>query len=128
MTERTRTAPVRRALAVLAVASTLAASAAQATPDARNAAEIDSLLQSVATSGCTFIRSGQEFSGPDARKHLETKLGFVRWRLETVEQFIDKLASTSSTTGEAYQIRCGTIQTAARTWLDAQLKLVRGQR
>ncbi len=127
MTDRSRSASVRRALAALAVVSTLVAGAAQATPDARNAAEIDSLLQHIGSSGCTFIRSGQEYSAADARRHLEMKLGFVRWRLQTTEQFIDKLASSSSTTGEPYQIRCGSTQTVARTWLDAQLKQVRGQ-
>lgn len=123
------TSDLRRAALAFAVAcSTLAAPIAHATPDARNQAEIDSLLQSISSSGCTFIRSGQEYTGTEARKHLQTKLDFVRWRLQTVEQFIDKLASTSSSTGEPYLIRCGANQTLARGWLDSQLKVVRGQR
>ena len=115
----------RRALATLVAAAALSASVANATPDAKNAAEIDSLLQSIGNSNCTFIRAGQEYTATEARKHLEMKLGFVRWRLQTVEQFIDKLASSSSQTGEAYQIRCGAEQTPARNWLETQLKLVR---
>ena len=105
-----------------------AAGAAQATPDERTSAEIDRLLANIASSNCTFIRSGQEYTGVEARKHLEFKMNFVLSRIESTEQFIDKLASVSSTTGEPYQMRCGNTQTLARTWLNTQLKLVRSKR
>jgi len=119
---------VRPALATLALAAAFAAPAAYATPDAKASAEIDQLLSAIQTSNCTFVRSGQEYDGNAARRHLEFKLGFVRSRLDTADQFVDKLASSSSSTGEPYHIRCGSTDNLARPWLDAKLKAIRGQR
>ena len=122
-----RTPSIRRTLAAFAAACAFTAGGAQAAPDERTSAEIDQLLAHIASSSCTFIRSGQEYTGVEARKHLEFKMNFVLSRIESTEQFIDKLASVSSTTGEPYQMRCGNTQTLARTWLNTQLKLVRSK-
>ena len=127
MTGSHRLPSLRRSLATLAVASALGTGTVQATPDTRITAEIDQLLANIANSNCSFIRSGQEYTAAEARKHLEMKMNFVLSGIESTEQFIDKLASVSSTTGEPYQIRCGSTQTVARTWLNTQLKLVRNQ-
>ena len=126
MKSAARAASVRPTLVALALAAFVSAPAL-ASPDARSAAEIDQILATIANSGCTFIREGKEYSGADARKHLETKLGFARSRIDNTEQFITYLASKSSTTGNAYHIRCGANDTVAQTWLDAQLKTIRGQ-
>ena len=128
MKSAARVASARPTLVALALAATFVCTPALATPDARSAAEIDQILTSIANSGCTFVREGKEYSGADARKHLEFKLGFVRSRIENTEQFITYLASKSSTTGNPYHIRCGATDTVAQTWLDAQLKTIRGQR
>src|SRR5205823_5059513 len=61
MTFRVCFASARPALAAVALAASLIAVPAAATPDARSAAEIDQLLSHVANSGCTFIRSGKEY-------------------------------------------------------------------
>ena len=37
-------------------------------------------------------------------------------------QFIRDLASASSSTGEAYHVRCGAVDSIAKPWLEAQLK------
>jgi len=122
-----RTGSVRPTVAALALAAAVFSPLANATPDAKASAEIDQLLTAIQKSNCTFVRSGQEYDGSAARKHLEFKLGFVRSRLDTADQFVEKLASASSTTGEAYHIRCSGNDNLARTWLDAQLKVIRGQ-
>jgi hypothetical protein len=128
MKSAARAASARPTLVALALALAAFVSApALASPDARSTAEIDQILTSIANSGCTFIREGKEYSGADARKHLETKLGFARSRIDTAEQFISYLASKSSTTGNAYHIRCGATDTVAQTWLDTQLKTIRGR-
>lgn len=124
---RLSVASVRPTLAALVLAAAFTAPAAQATPDARASAEIDALLGNIARSNCTFVRAGKEYTGAEARKHLEFKLGFVRSRLDTADQFVRDLASTSSSTGEAYHIRCNGNDNLARNWLDAQLKTIRGQ-
>jgi hypothetical protein len=123
-----RAAPIRPALCAVVLASLFAAGTAQAAPDARASAEIDQLLGAIASSGCTFVRSGKEYSAAQARKHLEFKLGFVRSRIDSADEFIRDLASASSTTGEAYHMRCAGTDTTTRPWLDAQLKLIRHQR
>ncbi|MEP6656849.1 MAG: DUF5329 family protein [Betaproteobacteria bacterium] len=128
MTLSHRTDAVRAALAALVLVSTLIATGASASPDARASAEIDQLLGDIANSGCTFIRSGKEYTGQEARRHIAFKYGFVRSRIDSADQFIRDLASTSSTTGEAYHIRCASAQTDARPWLETRLKAARGQR
>lgn len=128
MTPLQSTGPLRAALATLVLASALTATAASASPDARASAEIDHLLGDISNSGCTFIRSGKEYNGQEARRHLEFKYGFVHSRIDSADQFIRDLASASSTTGEPYHIRCADAESGARSWLEAKLKAIRGQR
>ncbi|MEP7207226.1 MAG: DUF5329 family protein, partial [Casimicrobiaceae bacterium] len=88
------------AAALVAVSALAVAPIAEATPDARASAEIDQLLGAIDHSGCTFLRSGKEYTGAEARRHLEFKLGFARSRIDSADQFVRDLASASSTTGE----------------------------
>jgi hypothetical protein len=69
--------------------------------------EIDFLLESVANSGCTFIRNGREHDADDARDHLQTKRRRGKRYFDTTEEFIERLASKSSMSGKPYSIRCG---------------------
>lgn len=120
---------LRRALRATALAASLAmAGTAHATPDAGAAAEIDQLLAAVGHSACTFIRSGKEYDAEEARKHLLMKYRFARSRIDSAEQFVRDLASASSVTGEPYQVRCSGVQSAARPWMEAQLRAVRSRR
>ncbi|MEO5700910.1 MAG: DUF5329 family protein [Casimicrobiaceae bacterium] len=116
------------AAAIVAVSTLTVAPIAQATPDARASAEIEQLLGAIDHSGCTFVRSGEEYTGAQARRHLELKLGFARSRIDSADQFVRDLASASSTTGEAYRIRCGRDESAARTWLESRLRSIRSLR
>ena len=52
----------------------------------------------------------------------------MRSRIDSTEQFITYLASKSSSTGNPYHIRCNGNDTVAQTWLETQLKGIRGQR
>ena len=67
--------------------------------------EIEFLLAAVAKSDCRFIRSGTEYSGREAADHLRLKLSKAGSRVQTAEDFIEGIASKSSLTGRAYQIR-----------------------
>ena len=69
--------------------------------------EIDFLLETVATSNCTFIRNGKEHNAADASDHLAMKRRRGKRYFDTTEEFIENLASKSSWTGKPYQIRCG---------------------
>lgn len=115
---------IRAAAAVLALlaASTLLAA------DAR--VEVQALLERLARSECRFQRNGEWHDAQEARAHLERKLSYLeRWgRLESAEQFIEKVASGSSTTGEPYFVQCGkAAPVRSAEWLGGQLKALRAR-
>lgn len=92
------------------------ARAADRPPDA-----IGALLQRIAAAELTFVREGQDYTGDEAVRMLRAKLDAWRGEL-TVDTFIDEIASRSSTTGHAYQVRLrdGTV-VEARRWLRSEL-------
>jgi hypothetical protein len=69
-------------------------------------AKIEQLIEAVAEfEGATFIRNGTEHTAAEAAEHLRTKWNAARESITTARQFIDEVASKSSLSGEAYQIR-----------------------
>ena len=91
-------------------------------------AEIDGLLTRLEKSSCEFQRNGSWYSGKEARKHLQRKLDYLidKNMVQTTEQFIERGATGSSTSGKAYQVRCGSAaaQPSAQ-WLQQELKTLR---
>ena len=71
----------------------------------RERARITALLDAVEHSGVKFIREGKEYSTVQGRKHLERKLRHAGERVKTAEDFIEGIASRSSTTGRPYFVR-----------------------
>lgn len=68
--------------------------------------KIDELIKAVESlPGAVFLRNGVEHSAGEAAKHLALKLEAANGAIKTAEQFIEQIASRSSTTGDAYQIR-----------------------
>ncbi len=75
--------------------------------------KVQFLLKSVEESEATFIRNGDEHQAKKARQHLESKMNMARkmfWffgpaKKITAIEFIEKIASESSTTGEKYKLR-----------------------
>ena len=103
-----------------------AAVAAPLSPAARM--EIDGLMSRLEASGCEFGRNGAWHTGTDAKPHLLNKLKYLEERgsVQSAEQFIELAASSSSTTGQPYLVRCGNgapVQSA--TWLSSQLQAMR---
>ena len=89
--------------------------------------EIDYLIDSVGRGGCTFIRNDRRYSGRDAREHLQSKRQRNAQLIDTTEEFIEKIASESSTSGEPYLISCrGQQQQTANEWFTALLEKHRG--
>lgn len=110
-------------LACLAATAILAAPLA---PAAR--AEIDGLLSRLETSGCEFGRNGSWYPATEAKTHLLRKLKYLEDRglVESAEHFIERAASTSSTSGRAYLVRCGNgAPVQSGTWLTAELQAMR---
>jgi hypothetical protein len=82
---------------------------------------IERLLKLVESSNAFFTREGKQYEGADAAAHLRRKLSHAGDRVKTLDEFIEHIASRSSTTGRPYQIKQpdGTIVEAAR-WMRQQ--------
>ena len=84
--------------------------------------EIDYLISLVGKGGCTFIRNGHKFTGRDARTHLKSKRRRNAQFIDSTEEFIEKIASQSATSGKPYLIGCrGEDRQNAREWFTAML-------
>lgn len=84
--------------------------------------EIDYLIGSIGHNGCTFIRNGRHYSTRDARAYLRSKRRLNAHIIDSTEEFIDKIASTSVTTGKPYLIDCrGEERQPAGKWFAALL-------
>ena len=84
--------------------------------------EIDYLISSVGKGGCTFIRNGNRLTGRAARAHLRSKRRLNAHVIDSTEEFIEKIASQSATSGKPYLISCkGENQQNAGEWLTALL-------
>ena len=102
---------------------------AQATPaPAAVRAEIEALLAKLQSSGCEFNRNGSWHSGNDAKTHLLRKLEYLEKKttLRSTEQFIELAATSSSSSGQAYQVRCGgAAALPSAQWLTKELVATR---
>lgn len=93
----------RFACALFALLMTLPAWAKlNAHEEARINAMLDALGQK---KDLVFVRNGDTHNCEEAVSHLRLKLGNTRNRIDTAEQFIDKVASSSSITGKPYIVR-----------------------
>ncbi len=97
-------------------------------------AAIDYLLQKIENSQGTFIRNGKKHKAKEAKEHLEHKVKMAKrmfWffgpeKEISLQDFVEKIASKSSTTGMAYQIRLpnGKLHNT-RDWLQLQIEEAR---
>jgi hypothetical protein len=68
--------------------------------------KIERLLMAIESAeGVVFIRNGAEHSAKDAAEHLRTKWQAAGDQIETAEEFIEKIGSESSFSGEPYRVR-----------------------
>ncbi|MGC3965630.1 MAG: YfeK family protein [Rhodocyclaceae bacterium] len=73
---------------------------------AREEARVNAMLAALEKrTDLVFIRNGEKYNAADAVAHLKLKLSRTRDRLDTAEEFIDKVASSSSMSGEPYTIQ-----------------------
>lgn len=80
-------------------------------------ARIDRLIDYVETrKGVVFMRNGTDYSSEEAAKFMRGKMKMMGGDVTTAQQFIDQIASKSSTTGQAYLVRFndGKTQTVAK--------------
>jgi len=84
--------------------------------------EIDYLIDAIAGNRCTFIRNDRELGRRQARQHLRSKVRLNAHLIDSTEDFIEKIASASATTGKPYQIACrGQLVATAGAWFTARL-------
>ena len=100
---------------------------AAAEPDQAAQAEIAALLTVIGSSGCAFSRNDEPGTAAAARAHLERKYRYARKKLDSAEDFVERVASQSSRTGRPYLVECrGEPQQRTREWLFARLAEIRG--
>jgi len=107
---------------------TLQPAAASDPPAMIAAHEIEALIKAVEMEvGAVFIRNGSEYSASDAADHLRRKLRSAGSRVNTADQFIEHIASKSSTSGNPYALRLANGKTVdAGEWFRARLAEGRG--
>jgi hypothetical protein len=67
--------------------------------------KIEQILTRLTKSDAIFIRNSNEYDGKTAASHLRTKWSAAGSRVKTAKDFIEALASKSSSSGKPYQIR-----------------------
>lgn len=99
-----------------------------ATPSPAARDEIAALLMRLKSSGCQFKRNGAWHSADEAQVHLQRKLDYLlkRGAVTRAEQFIERAATQSSVTGQAYLVKCGSRPPVpSAEWLAFQLQVMR---
>lgn len=104
-----------RAVLILALISLAPVVSADEAESAMNL-EIDYLLDTVESSDCVFVRNGSEHKGAAAKDHLSLKRRRGKKYFSTADEYIDRLASSSSWSGKPYHIRCGEETHLAKDW------------
>jgi hypothetical protein len=119
----------RRSLpAALMALMTGVAVASRAAPDDMEQARIERLLRYVeAQKRASFVRNGKAYSGREAALFLRAKYAKMGEHVTTAAQFIEQIASRSSTTGEPYLVRLadGRTVTAAKALRDELARMDR---
>ena len=107
---------------IFAVALILCLLSLDARADDEAPAEIDYLLRSIGSSGCTFIRNGESHESREAEDHLRMKYRRGKRSAPTSEKFIERLASKSSLSNQLYYIECeGEERMPSGDWLMKRL-------
>ena len=119
----------RHLLASAAALGAMASGVALAAPPPMEQARIDRLIHHVEfQNGLVFIRNGREYSCEQAAKFLRGKMESMGKEVSTAREFIERIATRSSTSGKPYQIRLanGTLLPAGQYLID-QLKRIESQ-
>jgi hypothetical protein len=96
---------------------------AQATNDTEQ--EIQHLFEFISQSDCIFFRNNTEYPAKEARNHMQTKYDYAKRWVGSAEQFIDRIATKSSISGNLYQVRCQGKSLYTDNWLKQELERYR---
>jgi len=112
------------AVAAFAAVISCYGSAHAADLSSQSKAEIDYLFSYLKDSGCQFNRNKKWHSADEAVSHLGKKYKYLLERnmLSSTEDFIDKAATSSSTSGVLYSVKCGNGEAVeSSVWFKAEL-------
>jgi hypothetical protein len=89
-------------------------------------AKIEAMISSIeAMNDAKFVRNGSEYTSKNAAKFLRGKWDANKDEVITARDFIEKIATKSSTTGKPYLIRPkGGAETPCADFLRARLKTI----
>ncbi len=94
--------------------------------DDSSSTEIEYLIDAIGDSNCVFIRNGKRHTAVEAEDHIRMKYKRGRRYAATAEQFIERLASSSSMSRKPYMMDCpGEQIVPSGDWLAAQLSAYR---
>ncbi|MDV6234322.1 YfeK family protein [Leptospira ellisii] len=90
-------------------------------PSFRN--DLNSLMSSLESCQCKFVRNGSEHEPKEAREHMERKLKATDGRIGNIPDFIEHIASKSSVSGKPYLVKLKDGKTVeAKLWLTEKWK------
>ena len=115
-------------ITVAALAASVMVNSAGAATSGATRAEVTHLMNAVEKSQCKFNRNGSWHDAKAARKHLAKKFDYMDKKdlAPSTEVFIERGASTSSSSGKPYQMQCqGAGAVTSSEWLMAELKRYR---
>jgi hypothetical protein len=116
-------------VASLALADPRSASATEPVAVEREQRTIEALIESLAQlADATFLRNGKSYPASSAARFLREKWDSRRSEVRSAEDFIDRVASSSSTTGKPYLIRFANGQeVSSAEYLRAKLAELRAE-
>jgi hypothetical protein len=125
MRRRFLAASLAASIALLA----MAALPALAAPPAQEQSRIEKLIRYVESQkAMKFIRNGTEYTSEDAGKFLRGKLEAMGSEVTTARQFIKRIASRSSMSGQPYHVRLADGQMLlAENFLEEELQRIERQ-
>ena len=118
-----------RLLALLVIVLSCSSSLA-AEVDAKTQAEIAYLFDQMQQSNCQFARNGFWYEADEAVHHIDKKYQYLlkRTAIRSAEKFIERAASRSSISGQAYWIKCGeSAAVESAEWFRTELDVFRQQ-
>ncbi len=92
--------------------------------------EIAHLFNYLQQSNCQFGRNGSWYSTGEAVHHINRKYQYLlkRMAIRSAENFIERAASRSSTSGQPYRVKCGeSAAVESAEWFLAKLDVFRNR-
>ena len=87
--------------------------------------EVRLLIDAIAASHCDFNRNGRQHTAAEAAAHLELKYARAGRHIDSADEFITQLASSSSFTGRPYLMSCKGDTLPAEDWMIDALEQIR---